>query len=401
MKNEVVIKVESVSKTFNLPHERLSTAKQRFTNIFARKSYEQFHALDNVSFEVKKGEFFGIIGSNGSGKSTMLKILAKIYQPTSGRIEITERVSPFIELGVGFNPELTARENVFLNAAILGLSKKETEDKFDQIIDFAELHTFVDQKLKNFSSGMQVRLAFSIAIQAQAGILLIDEVLAVGDAAFQQKCFDVFRKLKAEKKTIVFVSHALNVIEEFCDRVIVLQKGKIIFSGQPSEGIVGYLRGEVTKSSRTGSSDFKASSNKDIQVKRIEFINEKGESKGLIGTGDCLTIRTYFKASKKVNQPIVGLAIYREDGVHITGPNTKTSHFQIGTLFGEGSIDYRIDNVPLLAGNYLVTIGIFDKDMSFAYDFIDKGAAFTVAPNYENQFGLISSKGIWSLNGKK
>lgn len=242
MTDETIVSIKNITKVFKFPHERLFTAKQHFVNLFSRKALRKFTALEDISFEIKKGEFFGIIGSNGSGKSTLLKILAGIYQPTEGKIKIKGSLSPFIELGVGFNPELTARDNVYLNAAILGLARKETEKKFNEIVEFSELENFMDQKLKNFSSGMQVRLAFSIAIHAQADILLIDEVLAVGDVAFQQKCFEVFRNLKKQSKTVIFVSHDLGTIAEFCDEVALINKSKLLKIGKPREVITEYLK---------------------------------------------------------------------------------------------------------------------------------------------------------------
>jgi len=238
--NMPAIKVENISKHFKVPQRKVETLKERIFTCWQKSHYRKLKALDDVSFEVQKGEFFGIVGRNGSGKSTLLKILAGIYQPQKGRIFVRGKLSPFLELGVGFNPELTARENIYLNGVVLGLSTKEINKRFDDIVDFAELRKFLDQKLKNFSSGMQVRLAFSVAIQVQAEILLIDEVLAVGDASFQSKCFDVFRKLKKEGKTIIFVSHDLRSIEEFCDRVMLLNEGKVLALGAPTEVINVY-----------------------------------------------------------------------------------------------------------------------------------------------------------------
>src|SRR3990167_5954702 len=215
------IKVEKLSKIFKLPREKNSSIKSSIINFYKRKKgYELQKALNDVSFEVRKGEFFGIVGRNGSGKSTLLKLLAGIYTPTSGQVHVRGSLTPFIELGVGFNPELTGRENVFLNGALLGFSRKQMQAMYKDIVDFAELEKFMDQKLKNYSSGMKVRLAFSIAIRAHSDILLIDEVLAVGDAAFQKKCYDYFDQLKKEKKTVVFVSHSMEQVVRFCDRAI-------------------------------------------------------------------------------------------------------------------------------------------------------------------------------------
>src|SRR6266568_9145482 len=228
--------VKSLHKTFRLPHEQSSGIKQLFVNYLKRKKgYEIQHVLKDVSFEVKKGDFFGIVGRNGSGKSTLLKLLAGIYVPDEGLVQVNGSLTPFIELGVGFNQELTGYENVFLNGALLGFSKKEMLGMYDDIIEFAELEGFMDQKLKNYSSGMQVRLAFSIAIRAKTDILLLDEVLAVGDAAFQQKCYDYFEELKSQKKTVVFVSHDMSAVRRFCTRAIYIKNGDMLHDGDPAE----------------------------------------------------------------------------------------------------------------------------------------------------------------------
>lgn len=227
MKEEIAIKVENLSKLFKIPHEKIDTMRGAFVNVLKKKTYENFKALDNVSFEVKKGEFFGIIGRNGGGKSTLLKILANIYYLDSGKIKINGRISPFLELGIGFNPELSGRDNIYLNGIVLGLTKKEIDVRFNDIVKFSELERFIDQKLKNYSSGMQVRLAFAVSIYANRSILLMDEVLAVGDGVFQEKCYRYFNKIKG-KKTVLFVSHDIENLRKFCDRVLVLDKGKIV-----------------------------------------------------------------------------------------------------------------------------------------------------------------------------
>jgi ABC-2 type transport system ATP-binding protein len=231
MEKDIAIKVENISKTFRIPHEKISSLRGAAVNVFKKKSYEEFQALDNVSFEIKKGEFFGIIGRNGSGKSTLLKILAGIYQPNKGKVHVHGLISPFLELGIGFNPELSGRDNVYLNATVLGMSRKQIDQKFDDIVAFSELERFIDQKLKNYSSGMQVRLAFSVSIHANRDILLMDEVLAVGDINFQRKCYNYFESIKGEK-TVLFVSHDLDNMKKFCSRSLVLNNGKIIDIGK-------------------------------------------------------------------------------------------------------------------------------------------------------------------------
>ena len=234
--DSAAIKVEKVSKTFKLPHERNNSIKSAVINFHKRnRTYETQQVLKDISFEVKKGEFFGIIGRNGSGKSTMLKLLAGIYTPDSGDISLNGKLIPFIELGVGFNPDLSGRENVFLNGALLGFNRKEMAAMYDDIVEFAELERFMDQKLKNYSSGMQVRLAFSIAIRAQGDILLLDEVLAVGDENFQQKCYGYFAQLKEQKKTVVLVSHDMAAVRNYCTNGILLHEGEIYSKGSIEE----------------------------------------------------------------------------------------------------------------------------------------------------------------------
>jgi len=227
------VSVRGLSKSFRLPHQQYNTLKERALHPFAARTYDELHALRGVDFDVKSGEFFGIVGRNGSGKSTLLKCLAGIYSVDSGDIDVRGRLSPFIELGVGFNPELTARDNVIINAIMLGLTRREARERFDAIIEFAGLEEFVDLKLKNYSSGMSVRLGFSVAVQMDADVVLVDEVLAVGDAAFQRKCFEEFDRMKAESRTILFVTHDMGSVERFCDRGLVLERGEIVDVGPP------------------------------------------------------------------------------------------------------------------------------------------------------------------------
>jgi ABC-2 type transport system ATP-binding protein len=238
---EPIIRVNNVSKDYLLPHLLQTTVKSRVLNAFRRsQTFEFQHALRDISLEVSRGEFLGIVGRNGSGKSTLLKILAGIYMPTSGSVSVYGRLVPLIELGVGFHPELTGRENVFLNGALLGFSKDEVTSMYEDIVAFAELEESMDQKLKNYSSGMQVRVAFSVATRAKADILIIDEVLAVGDAAFQCKCYDHFRALKEGDTTIVFVSHDMDAVRQFCDRAILIEDSRIVAEGSAEDVATRY-----------------------------------------------------------------------------------------------------------------------------------------------------------------
>jgi ABC-type polysaccharide/polyol phosphate transport system ATPase subunit len=239
---QTAVSIDQVSKTFRIPHQQYSTLKERALHPLRRTEYDELHAVQDVSLDIAEGEFFGIVGRNGSGKSTLLKCIAGIYGVDTGRITISGRLSPFIELGVGFNTDLTARDNVVINAIMLGLSRRQARARFDDVIAFAELEEFVDLKLKNYSSGMLVRLAFATAIQVDAEILLIDEVLAVGDASFQQKCFEEFFRLKREGRTIVFVSHDMFSVERFCHRAMLLERGKMVEIGDPHAIARSYFR---------------------------------------------------------------------------------------------------------------------------------------------------------------
>jgi len=238
--NKVAIEIKNIHKEFVLLHNKNSTLKQAAVNIFKKGPKTIYKALDGVSFNINKGDFFGIIGRNGSGKSTLLKLIAGIYEPTAGNIYVYGGLTPFIELGVGFNPELSGRDNVYLNGAMLGFTRKQMSAMYDEIVDFAEIGPFMDQKLKNYSSGMQIRLAFSIAIKADNDILMFDEVLAVGDANFQEKCIKQFERLRHSGKTVVLVTHNMVAIKQFCNRALLLNSGRIDFIGEPKEVINRY-----------------------------------------------------------------------------------------------------------------------------------------------------------------
>ena len=243
-----MIVFEQVNKVFHVPHDRKTTLRQRFVGIFQKNIYEELYALRDVSLKVNKGDFLGIIGKNGSGKSTLLKLIAKVLEPTSGTISVKGNIAPFLELGVGFQGNLTVRDNIFLYGALLGMSKEEIINRYDWIVDFAGLENFVDVKLKNLSSGMQVRLGFSVTVSTQSPILLVDEVLAVGDIDFQQKCYNSFEYFKKNGRTVLFVSHDLAAVERFCDKVILLGAGQINNCGHSHEVLAAYRATAIDKS---------------------------------------------------------------------------------------------------------------------------------------------------------
>jgi ABC-type polysaccharide/polyol phosphate transport system ATPase subunit len=362
-------------------------------NFFRSPGYRRLEALRDVNLEIRTGEFFGIIGRNGSGKSTLLKILAGIYQPTQGKVKVSGRLSPFIELGVGFNPELTARDNIFLNGAILGLDHKDVAAQFDEIIGFAELEDFVDQKLKNFSSGMQVRLAFSVAIRAHAEILLIDEVLAVGDFEFQQKCFRVFRQLKAEGRTIIFVSHDLSAISEFSDRVMVLDRGVVRGVHAPDGAISEYHRLVEALVDPPGASPAQAGTELPT-VRAVAMFSNGSMPTYLVHRGDAATVRVSM-ANPRLLPVNVGVAIYRSDGLYCFGTNTFISETPPPP---EEQVEFEVhfSEVGLLRGNYYLLVGIFGEKVDTIYEMRDHAYEFRV-DQHDDYEGAVFLPHTWRI----
>jgi ABC-type polysaccharide/polyol phosphate transport system ATPase subunit len=355
--------VDDVSKAFRLPHQRYSTLKERALHPFSARSFDVLQALDRVSFAVRSGEFFGVVGRNGSGKSTLLKCLAGIYSVGSGEIEIEGRVSPFIELGVGFNPDLTARDNVVINAIMLGLTRKEARRRFDEIIAFAELEDFVDLKLKNYSSGMSVRLGFSVAVQADADVLLVDEVLAVGDVSFQQKCFDKFEQLRAEGRTIMLVTHDMTTVERFCDRAMLLENGKMIELGPP--GHVARRYNEVNFG-YTGGTDpeVDARTAGGARIKAVWCEGPSGERASSFPQGGRCRVHMEVEFTEAAEQPHFFL-FFRNEVRHTVFVATTVTHGYTGSFEAGEHVRIVFSFENLLAPNrYTITprIAMFDPD---------------------------------------
>lgn len=381
-KAKTAIKITDLHKVFKLPHEKRTSIKSVFVNIFRRQTFEKQVVLDGVSLEIKEGEFFGIVGRNGSGKSTLLKLLAGIYNPTSGSLEVNGRLTPFIELGVGFNPELTGRQNVFLNGALLGFTRKEMESMYDDIVRFAELGKFMDQKLKNYSSGMHVRLAFSIAIRVRSDILLIDEVLAVGDANFQNKCIDVFKKLKAAGKTIVFISHDMGMVKRFCDRAVMIQKGKIVAEGHPQKIAEIYEDAnlpsdEDRKTVRTINQEIKARTSK--IVTNIELLSSGRKNTDVFEAGEEITVSTKLATGSPAKN--IGIAVYTKDDGYVFGTNTIVDKVAIGK-----EVKYTF-KANLGEGEYKLKIGLFGKTDDDIYEFFENGPTFYVRSADQDKAG--------------
>ena len=328
--------VDGVSKRFRLPHERVHTLKERALHPFRRSTFDDLQALRDVSFAVRSGEFFGIVGRNGSGKSTLLKCMAGIYKVDRGDIYVNGRVATFIELGVGFNPDLAARDNVLLNAVMLGLSRSEARERVDHVIEFAELQQFTDLKLKNYSSGMHVRLAFSVMIQVDAEVLLIDEVLAVGDASFQQKCYDEFHRLREARKTILFVTHDMNAVRRFCERALVLERGEIVAIGDPERVSDEYIRlnfpGEALAASVSGHGGVQ---DQDAVIADAWFEDEDSLRQEYLPQGRPCTFRALVTFNREVDDPSFNLMIRDEENRNVFGTSTTWADEHTGR-FGPG-----------------------------------------------------------------
>jgi ABC-type polysaccharide/polyol phosphate transport system ATPase subunit len=318
----VAIEARGVEKTFRIPSHRIDSLKERAVRPFARVEYRELRALRAVSFDVHKGEFFGIVGRNGSGKSTLLKVLASIYRADAGRVRMAGRVAPFIELGVGLDPELTARENVVLNGVMMGLSQGEARRRLDAVLDFAELRDFRELKLKNYSSGMMVRLAFSVMIQSDANILLIDEVLAVGDAAFQQKCGDAFDKMRVAGRTVVLVTHDMSAVQRHCSRAMLLHDGELRHIGDPEEAARRYLRLNFAQTdARSRARDQEAMPEMHARLVDAWFEDEAGERIMNFEQGQPIRIRVVVEAREQLPHPVFGFHCTNADGVHVFGLN--------------------------------------------------------------------------------
>ena len=335
----VAVRVRDLHTTFLIPHQQVHTIKERVLHPLRRIEHDDLHVLDGIDFEVAAGEFFGIVGRNGSGKSTLLKVLAGIYRADAGEIEIQGRLAPFIELGVGFNPELTARENVIINAVMMGLSPRQARSRFDHIIAFAELEEFVDLRLKNYSSGMQVRLAFSVMVESDADVMLIDEVLAVGDAAFQQKCLDVFYRLREEGKTILLVTHDMGMVERFCHRAMMLREGRVDQMGDPQDVGRRYL--QINFAEHIGL-DFEQLDAPAASVREVWCSGADGARVDSVAHGRPFALNAVIQANEDIVAPLVELWLADRDGHRVFVATSREADGTPATLRAGESLEVNI-----------------------------------------------------------
>lgn len=420
MKAENAIEVRNITKGFKVYLDKGSTLKEKvvFKN---RRKYENRAVLRGISFDVKRGEAVGLIGHNGCGKSTTLKLLTRIMYPDSGTIEMKGRVSSLIELGAGFHPDMSGRENIYINASIFGLTKKEIDQRIDEIIDFSELEEFIDNPVRTYSSGMYMRLAFSVAINVDADILLIDEILAVGDVAFQAKCFNKLRDIKKAGTTIVIVSHSLTQIEQICERSIWIHDGLIKDEGAPRIVDPKYMeymsqkneehkkktaetKPDETQDEKTSDVKERVSEEKkdekrwgsgEVVMDRVIVLDEKGNKKNVFVNDEKIKIRINYITKEKLDDVVFGVAIYRSDQTYIYGTNTLIDYSRPSTMEGKGHVDLVIDRLPLNAGEYSIDLA-FHKPDGFNYDFWREACRLEIQ-NKKNEVGVISLVHEWVI----
>ncbi len=389
------IAVSHLSKRFALYGRPAKTLAHRLLGAIGRSKRGEIWALRDVSLSVARGEMVGLVGANGSGKSTLLQVIAGIYAPDAGSVEVSGRLRALLELGVGFSPDLTGRENVFLYAALLGFPAAEVRRRFDAIVDFAELDRFIDMPLKPYSSGMQVRLAFATAAHLDPEILLLDEVLAVGDDRFQRKCLRRVREIRERDVAIVFVSHDLTTLERFCDRACLLQEGRLTAEGRPSD-VIGRYRASLVQAGRANGAGKRWGSG-EVTIESVALLGPGGVAQ-LFRTGDALTIRLSFSAVHPIARPIFGIGIRNGDGTLVTGPNTRMCGYPVDTIDGEGILEYRVARLPLLPGTYSVAVSVYDDAMITAYDHWEDCASFVVLDDGTGErFGAVSLGAEWRL----
>jgi ABC-2 type transport system ATP-binding protein len=395
--SEPVIRAEGVWKRFRLYHERNQSLKAAVMR-GGRAQYEDFWALKDVSFEVRPGTTFALVGHNGSGKSTMLKCLAKILRPDQGSTSIEGKMSALLELGAGFHPELSGRENVYLNGSILGLSKKEIDKKFDDIVGFAGLERFIDSPVKNYSSGMYVRLGFSVAINVDPDVLLIDEVLAVGDEEFQRKCLERVSDLREAGKTIVVVTHSLMTVRSLCDEAVWLENGEMKEYGKADEVADAYL-GKVQVDKQAEEEADPESRWTQVRITKLDLLDARGESIREVRTGEPVTFRLHYECAEPVPKPVFSFSVYTPGGVLVTGPNTLEAKVSVDKIEGEGVVDMQVPRLLLLLGDYDLSAECVNDTVTHSYDRRHRDLRFQVRPGtpHETYGGLVSLDGRWSI----
>ncbi len=394
-----VLTVDHVSKSFRTQAERVNSLKELITKRRRHADVEEFFALRDVSFEVNEGEAFGVIGHNGSGKSTLLKCMAGILQPSSGSVAVQKRMSALLELGAGFHPELTGRDNVFLNAAILGMTRREIAERFDEIVDFSGLAEFIDEPVKTYSSGMYVRLAFAVAINVDPQLLIIDEILAVGDVTFQQRCMQKFVEFREQGRTIVLVTHDMGSVRNFCDRAIWLEHGEIAGQGKPADLVDTYTEKMLTDAEATRSMESTRRGSGEVRVDEVE-LRVDGEPTTHVRTGDTVDVRLHFTADAPIENPVFAITIGRLGGAIVTFPSSRDVGEVPATVSGSGTVDIRLDNIALVPGPHVLHTEVTGFGRQHVFDHIQNAVSFDVlAGDVRETTGVMTMRPTWSISG--
>ncbi|MTD14128.1 ATP-binding cassette domain-containing protein [Nakamurella sp. YIM 132087] len=413
---EPAVVVTGVGKRFRLFADRRTNLKEMFTQRRRKTRYEEFWAVQDVSLSIPKGSTFGLVGHNGSGKSTLLKLIAGIHRPTTGTITSVGRISALLELGAGFHPELSGRDNIYLNGAILGLSRKRIDSAIDEIIEFSGLGHFIDVPVKVYSSGMYVRLGFAIAVTLDPEILVIDEIIAVGDEEFQRRCFDYLHRLRKRGVTIIFVTHSMGLVQQLCDGAAWLENGRVKIVGTADEVVNAYLDtvnaaeaerleeeraeqgGADGESGTASSSGVHDRGSGEVTIDRLEFIDRLGQTRTTAITGDPLTVRVHYKAHTPTDEVVFGLSLRHESGPEIAGPNTRTSGHGPTAVHADGHVDYVLEPLTVNPGKYYLSAAAVDASMLHVYDYWYDAGELTVQPGHgQTQGGLVVLPGSWNL----
>jgi len=388
------IEVDAVAKRFRLYRERNQSLKAALLR-GRRAAYEEFWALRDVSFEIPEGTTFGLIGENGSGKSTLLKCIARILRPDAGEVRTHGTLAALLELGSGFHPELSGRENVYLNGSILGMSKRDIDARFDAIVDFAGIAPFIDQPVKTYSSGMYVRLGFSVAINVDPDILLVDEVLAVGDAAFQEKCMEKFAEFRRAGKTVVVVSHAMGSLRSFCDVAAWLEHGKLVRVGPATSVVDDYVdEGHAERKHTEGGGSRWGSG--EARLTKVQLLDAQGRSTTRVRTGDRVTLRLAYEADEPIAKPVFGLALENLEGVYVWAHHSRDGGFVPEKISGTGSVDLVVSRLMLQPGTFDVLASLVDYTTTHTYDFLRHCYRFDVeAGEPRESGGIVALGGEW------
>ncbi len=408
-----VIEFSNVSKRFILHRDRRDTIQERVAGMLSRRPPgEEFWAVRDVSFTIERGQSLGLVGHNGAGKSTILKLMTRILEPTAGSLRAQGRIAALLELGSGFHPELSGRENVFLYGSLMGLGRADMTARLPEIVAFADIGDFIDTEIKHYSSGMYTRLAFAVATAVDPDILITDEVLAVGDESFQRKCMERIYGFRRAGKTIIFVSHALEVVRSLCDVAVWLDHGQMRASGGAGEVIDAYLADVNRREQERLAAEHPADTppagadnpfrrgTREVEITRVQLLDGSGQERAVFQTNAPLTLRLHYCAHAPIASPVFGVGIHSESGAWLIGPNTGLDEFHIPQVDGEGYVDYHIPALPLLSGSYRVSVAAVDATQTHTYDFHDRLYALVVqGSGMRERYGMLSISGSWAWRG--